>query len=106
MAKRHRAYGRTTVLLPALIGLFALLLGACQARPPHLSGGVPPALVQSNPQGEVALAAPEPTPASSPVEISLEQEDCQCIDCHSDADRLKELAVEPEAVEALSEGEG
>jgi hypothetical protein len=33
-------------------------------------------------------------------------DDTGCITCHSDEETLKALAVEPEAAEALSEGEG
>ena len=74
---------------------------------------VPPALEEesSEPDAEVEPedAAPEPTeePTSepTPTPVVVVDVDSACVNCHSDADRLKELAEEPEAVH-LSSGEG
>jgi hypothetical protein len=52
-----------------------------------------------------ATAEPEPTEAPTATPIVVADVDSACVDCHTDEDRLKELAVEPEEVE-LSSGEG
>ena len=47
----------------------------------------------------------EPTPEPTPTPIVVVDVDSACVNCHTDIDRLKELAEEPEEVE-LSSGEG
>lgn len=48
---------------------------------------------------------PEPTPEPTATPVVVVDVDSACVNCHTDVDRLKELAVEPEEVE-LSSGEG
>ena len=50
-------------------------------------------------------AEPEPTEAPTATPIVVADVDSACVDCHTDEERLKVLAVEPEEVE-LSSGEG
>ena len=45
---------------------------------------------------------PEPTDEPTPAIV----DDSGCVACHTDEEALKAIAVEPEEVEALSEGEG
>lgn len=47
----------------------------------------------------------EPTPEPTATPIVVVDVDSACVNCHTDVDRLKELAEEPEAVH-LSSGEG
>jgi hypothetical protein len=47
----------------------------------------------------------EPTPEPTPTPVVVVDVDSACVNCHTDVDRLKELAEEPEAVH-LSSGEG
>jgi outer membrane biosynthesis protein TonB len=47
-------------------------------------------------------STPEPTEEPTPEMV----DDSGCVACHTDEETLKAVAVEPEAVEALSEGEG
>ncbi len=53
---------------------------------------------------EEPMAEP-PTPKPPTPTPEIVDEDSACINCHTDVERLKELAVEPE-VEELSSGEG
>ncbi len=57
----------------------------------------------AEPAEEAAPAEPTPKPPTPTPEIV--DVDSACINCHTDKERLKELAVEPEEVE-LSSGEG
>ncbi len=50
-------------------------------------------------------AEPEPTPEPTATPVVVVDVDSACVSCHTDAERLKELAEEPEAVH-LSSGEG
>lgn len=52
---------------------------------------------------ETSTPTVEPSPTVTPVVVV--DVDSACVDCHSDTERLKELAKEPEKVE-LSSGEG
>ena len=49
--------------------------------------------------------APEPTPEPTATPVVVVDVDSACVNCHTDVDRLKELAEEPEQVH-LSSGEG
>ncbi|MGD9100808.1 MAG: hypothetical protein PVF45_10040 [Anaerolineae bacterium] len=61
------------------------------------------------PMEEPTPAEPTPEPPSPTMTMTptpeIVDEDSSCINCHTDEERLKELAVEPE-VEELSSGEG
>ncbi len=56
-----------------------------------------------------ALAQPEITPelaATGQLVALLPPQDAACVDCHKDAERLQQLAEEPEETVKLSEGSG
>ena len=46
------------------------------------------------------------TTTAAPTTTTVVALGTSCVDCHTDEDTLKALAVEPEDTEALSEGEG
>jgi outer membrane biosynthesis protein TonB len=60
------------------------------------------------PTEEPTEAPTEPPPTATPTEEPTPEpvDDSGCITCHTDEETLKALAVEPEAAESLSEGEG
>ena len=64
-----------------------------------------PAVEPEPEQPEVTEPAAEPTLEPSPTPVVVVDVDSACVNCHTDTDRLKELATEPEAVH-LSSGEG
>ena len=92
-------------LLVLLAGL--LFVGAAFASDtaaPEADGGVVMGLVDD--------CDDEPGPSASIVElpdavlIARQSDDQACRDCHTNEELLKELAVEEEATESLSEGPG
>lgn len=64
-------------------------------------------LVEEATEEPTAEPEPEPTPEPTlePTPIVIVDVDAACVGCHTDLDRLKELAEEPEEVH-LSSGEG
>ena len=113
-----------------LLVLVALLLVGCGATeaPPMTVVSEEPTQISEAPEAVVTEAAtdataeptlvmeaeteptvtvePEPTALPpTPTPIVVVDVDSACVSCHTDVDRLKELAVEPEEVE-LSSGEG
>ncbi len=60
--------------------------------------------VSEAPSPTMMPEAPSPTVTMTPIPEIVDV-DSACINCHTDVDQLKELAVEPE-VESLSSGEG
>ncbi|HHH40652.1 MAG TPA: hypothetical protein ENK56_01445 [Chloroflexi bacterium] len=105
-----------TILFLALgVLLGGLLLAGCAAEPEITPAAAPPptpaVVVGEGGNGDtvsVVQAAAEarfPLPAPEQEEVVIVSSD-NCIACHTDEETLKELAVEPEEKESLSEGEG
>ena len=65
----------------------------------------PTAEVEVTSQGEEPQETAEPTAEPSPTPIVVVDVDSACVDCHTDQERLAELAEGPEEVH-LSSGEG
>jgi outer membrane biosynthesis protein TonB len=115
------------VALLGLLLLFALVLVACGAEPTEVAvqPTEPEAVATEVVPTEVPTELPAPTevptepptptdvpteppPTATPTEEPTPEpvDDSGCITCHTDEETLKALAVEPEAAESLSEGEG
>ena len=110
--------GRGTVALIGLLLVLVLLLAGCGGEPTAVPTEPPePTEVSVAP----ATATPAPTEPPEPTEAPTEPpptaappeeptpvpvDDTACISCHTDEETLKELAIEPEETESLSEGEG
>lgn len=104
----------------SLLAVLAVILGVafvvgCAPRPEVTPGAPPPtpiARVGSPPDEQDAnataadLASRFPLAASASDAEDVSLDDSQCIDCHTDEEAVKALAVEPEEEEKLSEGEG
>lgn len=106
---------RIGVLLAVGIVSGGLLAAGCRARPEIAPGTPPPTPVtritleedgQGRNRGVAELAARFPLPAPEDDGGDLALDDTSCVDCHTNEEAVKELAVEPEAEEELSEGEG
>jgi outer membrane biosynthesis protein TonB len=69
------------------------------------AGETPTAVAEVSPEEEEPEETAEPTVEPSPTPIVVVDVDSACVDCHTDQDRLAELAEEPEQVH-LSSGEG
>lgn len=103
-----------TILLTIGIVLGGVIAAGCRARPDVAPGAPPPTpgvRVQPDrgdqePDRAIGVASrfPLPAPRDSVEEPALD--DSQCVDCHTDQEAVKALAVEPEEAEELSEGEG
>jgi len=96
------------VLFPlGLLGA-GVLVAAC-ASPPEIEPAVlAPVRLAATPAAEVAALPARPEAFGYPMPAAmqaLQVDSSNCIACHSDAERLQELAVEPVKVE-LSSGEG
>lgn len=97
------------VMLPlGLLGVGALV-AAC-ASPPEIEPAVlaPVRFAAATPAAEAAALPARPEAFGYPMPAAmqaLQVDSSNCIACHSDAERLKELAVEPVEIE-LSSGEG
>ena len=66
------------------------------------AGGAGPSALASAPQGEMSSQAPPPDATPTPVPSSE-----NCVTCHTDKERLKELAEEPEKPKSeMTSGEG
>jgi hypothetical protein len=78
--------------------LLGLIVAACFARP-EITPLPPSPMLPAVPTLATKPVPPKKTP--SPVVDSS-----TCIACHTNEETLKELAVEPEKAEKLSEGEG
>jgi hypothetical protein len=113
--------------LVGLLLLFALVLVACGAEPTEVAvqptepeaaaTDVAPTEAPTEPLAPTDVPTEPPTPTDVPTEppptaTPTEEptpepvDDSGCITCHTDEETLKALAVEPEAAESLSEGEG
>lgn len=110
----HRPNRRALLLLLALAGLIA---AACGPAPARLTATLPPAApdlpstaatqtpthaatvtLTEAAAPEVQTAALLPTPTLAPGEA--------CLECHTNADLLRQLAVEEDVPAAPSEGSG
>lgn len=96
-----RPFSFALISLGGLCGLLGLVVAACtpDTSAPTLaarSGGV--GMLQRTPTAEVTLL--QPTPALPPFT------DFACLDCHTDQDKLAELALPLPVQEALSSGPG
>jgi hypothetical protein len=106
---------RTGVLLAAGIALGGLLGAGCRARP-EIAPGTPPSTpvarvqlgesVQAKDEAAAELASRFPLPAPQGDDQDIALDDTACVNCHTDEEAVKTLAVEPEEEEELSEGEG
>ena len=65
----------------------------------------PTSVAEVSPEEEEPEETAKPTAEPSPTPIVVEDVDSACVDCHTDQNRLEELAEEPEQVH-LSSGEG
>jgi len=79
-------------------GLLGLILVSCIARP-EITPLPPSPMLPAIPTLPTKPVSPKATP-------TLIADNSTCIACHTNEDALKELAVEPEKPESLSEGEG
>lgn len=104
---------RTSILLAVGLILGVVLVGGCRARPDVTPGAPPPTPLvrvgseeddQAQDEALMELASRFPLAARQAEGVALD--DSQCIDCHTDEEAVKALAVEPEEGEELSEGEG
>ncbi len=102
------------LVIPAVVVAAALLVG-CAERPEITPGAPPPTAaarvgssegVQGQDGSPDALDVRFPLPAPTIDAQVVDLDDSQCIDCHTDLERVQALAVEPEEEEKLSEGEG
>jgi hypothetical protein len=84
--------------LLVLAGLLGLILAGCLARP-EITPLPPSPMLPAVPTLPATLPPPTETPPA-------EADSSTCIACHTDEATLRQLAVEPEKVEELSEGEG
>jgi len=103
---------RGAVAALALLALAALALSGCAepaaiaAVPPTATVyAPPPTALPSTPSAPTPVALDFPLPAPSAV-AEEPVNDQNCVDCHTDEERLKETAKEEEVKESLSEGEG
>ena len=106
---------RSRVLFLLAAAVFAAALVACQggeeATPIEVAEVTEPATDVPEQVQESEAATPEeeaepaPTAEPTPTPVPLVDEDSSCVSCHTDKDKLEELATEPEAVH-LSSGEG
>lgn len=78
--------------------LLGLVLVGCLARP-EITPLPPSPMLPAVPTRAATPVPPTETPAP-------QADSSTCIACHTDAETLKALAVEPEKEESLSEGEG
>jgi hypothetical protein len=69
------------------------------------TGEVPTAVAEVSPEEVEPAETAEPTVEPSPTPFVVVDVDSACVECHTDQDRLMELAEEPEQVD-LSSGEG
>jgi hypothetical protein len=73
-----------------------------QVEPTEAAEAEPTESAEAEPTEE---PEPEPTAEPTATPVVVVDVDSACVDCHTDKDRLAELAEEPEEVE-LSSGEG
>lgn len=94
-------------VLVLLAGVLLLVAGILLAQ----TGDDPPAKPADNPPPVVQDSSDSPD-LSEPLTVAQANLDetnplaSNCLDCHTDAVRLQELAEEEEVVESLSEGSG
>ncbi|MCC7206898.1 MAG: hypothetical protein IT323_06305 [Anaerolineae bacterium] len=95
-----RPFSLTLIGLGGLCGLLGVVVAACtpDTSAPMLAARSGAAALQNAPTAEVSLL--QPTPALPPFT------DYACLDCHTDQDKLVELAKPVEVHEALSSGPG
>jgi hypothetical protein len=105
---------RTGAVLIIGIVLGGVIIAGCRARPDVTPGAPPPTPAVRVQPGEgdqeedrtINVASRFPLAESEDGAQQVELDDSQCVDCHTDQEAVKALAVEPEEEEELSEGEG
>ena len=101
---------RTHYLLPLLLLLMLGLLAAGCAPPPAAEAALQATETPTAVMGEHSTTLETPvepgTADEMPVVAATEVVDNYCIECHSDAERLQDLAFVPTPMPSLSEGSG
>ena len=105
---------RTGGVLTISIVLGGVMIAGCRARPDVMPGTPPPTPAVRIRPGEgdqeqdqtISVASRFPLAAPGDRVQEADLDDTQCIDCHTDQEAVKAMAVEPAEEEELSEGEG
>lgn len=103
MKQRH---GFWLLFIMGVLLVLSSVVAACapDKSAPELQEPAAPAEPSGDSAADLPVAANE---GSGAAVASVEFTDDACLDCHADAERLKELAVEPEEPEeSLSSGPG